>query len=136
MDTQQGKITGYRELSPAEVAVINEIKEHFAATEALIDKVNEVNSKLFASADSRCGEAHDVLIVDATAPVQLAFICPECGFACRPDTANAVGLERHGSCCRTECMIHCWTGGRGSWTTIRLSCIAEADRRRSGAEPK
>ena len=39
MENQHTKITGYRDLSAAEIALMNEIKAHGALTEALLAKV-------------------------------------------------------------------------------------------------
>lgn len=44
MDNQHRKITGYRELTQPEIDLMNEIKEKGKEIEALIDKVNVVNS--------------------------------------------------------------------------------------------
>lgn len=44
MENQHRKITGYRELSQAEIDLMNEIKAKGAELEALIKKVDEVNS--------------------------------------------------------------------------------------------
>lgn len=45
MDNQHRKITGYRELNQDEIDLINEIKAHGQATQLLIKKVDEVNSR-------------------------------------------------------------------------------------------
>lgn len=44
MENQHRKITGYRELTQAEIDLMNEIKEKGKELSALVDKVNLVNS--------------------------------------------------------------------------------------------
>lgn len=41
MENQHRKITGYRELNAAEIALINDIKAHAGAGEALMTRVKE-----------------------------------------------------------------------------------------------
>lgn len=51
MDNQHQKIKGYRDLSAAEIALMNEIKAHGEATDALIRKVETHLSKQHVAAN-------------------------------------------------------------------------------------
>ncbi|WP_286075686.1 hypothetical protein [Stenotrophomonas sp. 59] len=44
MENQHRKITGYRELSQAEIDLMNEIKAKGAELQALVEKVNDTNT--------------------------------------------------------------------------------------------
>lgn len=46
MDNQHRKISGYRELSEAEVALMNEIKAHAETTANLIEKVSTLRNQM------------------------------------------------------------------------------------------
>lgn len=63
MENQHKLIKGYRDLSPAEVALMNEIKAHGEATQKLIDKVNDhLGAQVPASMNAAAGgqtEAQD-----------------------------------------------------------------------------
>lgn len=47
MENQHREIKGYRELSPAEIAVMNKVKAHAEETAALIKEVHQLNSVRF-----------------------------------------------------------------------------------------
>lgn len=47
MENQHREIKGYRELSPAEIAVMNKVKAHAEVTAALIREVHQLNSVRF-----------------------------------------------------------------------------------------
>jgi hypothetical protein len=49
VDNQHKKIIGYRDLSPADIDLMNEIKAHAEATRALVHKVRKIESEKFAA---------------------------------------------------------------------------------------
>lgn len=61
MDNQHKKITGYRDLQPHEIALMNEIKAHAIMTEKLIEKMGaHINSQFEGcTGDNRTAEGAD-----------------------------------------------------------------------------
>lgn len=59
MDNQHRKIIGYRELTEAEVELMNRIKAHAAVTEALGKDVQAHISKQFVATQPKYGEADE-----------------------------------------------------------------------------
>lgn len=64
MDNQHQKIKGYRDLSHAEITLMNEIKAHGQTTEALLAKVQEHINAQFDATNAPAAEGNPFVVVD------------------------------------------------------------------------
>lgn len=66
MENQHRKITGYRELTQAEIDLMNEIKAHGAELEQTINKLHEVQDRITAEHGTPDGEARRWISIGKT----------------------------------------------------------------------